>query len=1074
MSFMDDKNFGCCGVISSWEVKVGRNGVLELQVWRPEGTTFKLIGENVFTVTGVSSFETRVFVVPFEDLIPVKSTDFLGWRAADGEIVAHDYDSSYSERVKRNISTPDFPINSTFTFSEKLTNTRFGIRALLSPGNEPSFLNLPVNVSVASSGSDGIAVFTPNAVDNDTWDTLTFFEAGTPSGFFSVDSNTGLVTVIPSTLPPGIHFVVIKVMDTCDLTDTEVLTIISTSLSINNLPNTTSVLEETSMEMNIFNIELSYIGTGTITCSIPGGLPFTVTEIDATTVDVSVVSNSDLDSTVTSSYLFDVTCSDGLVTKTASLNVSIQPRTPPQFQNLQDGLTVSAKFTASSENVYNVTANSVEDNVSLTYSMDCPGCPFILHSDINTPPFFLNLPFSLDVPETTPPGALLYNVTESDADDGDALSITLASVIQPPSGTNLFNVTITDGLISLKSTADIDYETISDHNFTIEFSLSDGIASVTSQLVVMVTDVIEPPTFPLSVYTMTAEEGKTGDILPNHPYIATDPNGNDVIYSIVTSDHSYLFTINSTNGALFYSEDNILNHIPSGAANITIRATNQHGVYSDVDLYIVISPANVKPRIVVPAQVTIQESHTVGWWIATLPIEDDDGDVVSYRVLYYPTMSHSTFTVLRSGDTLNVSLADSIDYETTSGYNLTFIVNDGIEDSDSATLQILIEDVSEPPVFSAAQYNASVIENDNSTLVFDGLSVSDVDAGDTVSLSIISGNHDNHFRMDSSGNIFFDVDYDVDLTAFSSTANLVIQAVDSAMLTATTQLTIIIEDANDNAPVLDSNSYVKAVNDSVAMGSALLTVVATDADDGMNGEVLYKLILPDSVPDIFTISHSGEIIVKQSLANYSGQIYDFNISVTDKGSPPMATVAMVTVIVTETSYSESVASLNTAALRSSSSDDASSFIEQPGVMAGLGAAAGVAVASSVGSLAYLALKRRKIGNQSSNAPTESTPNAGGKNTVKPTQSISNETQSAAKLKSSQNPDIRKPSMQKRPSMTSSTSIGSSEFDFWNDREPFAASTPGAGSSRLSVASLSGVNVSSITSPQNLNFNSFTP
>lgn len=40
---------GCCGVLTSWMVSIQAPGKISLQIWRPEGSKFKLVGENSFS-----------------------------------------------------------------------------------------------------------------------------------------------------------------------------------------------------------------------------------------------------------------------------------------------------------------------------------------------------------------------------------------------------------------------------------------------------------------------------------------------------------------------------------------------------------------------------------------------------------------------------------------------------------------------------------------------------------------------------------------------------------------------------------------------------------------------------------------------------------------------------------------------------------------------------------------------------------------------------------------------------------------------------------------------------------------
>lgn len=54
-------------------------------------------------------------------------------------------------------------------------------------------------------------------------------------------------------------------------------------------------------------------------------------------------------------------------------------------------------------------------------------------------------------------------------------------------------------------------------------------------------------------------------------------------------------------------------------------------------------------------------------------------------------------------------------------------------------------------------------------------------------------------------------------------------------------LTVVVLDVNDNAPVFQRRDYAVAVPEDVAMGTEVLRVLATSADIGPNAEVTYSV-----------------------------------------------------------------------------------------------------------------------------------------------------------------------------------------------------------------------------------------
>lgn len=57
LSVLLDRNdgktvFDCCGFVKQWEFYAKKNtGTVHFQVWRPAGTSYTLVGENLYTVT---------------------------------------------------------------------------------------------------------------------------------------------------------------------------------------------------------------------------------------------------------------------------------------------------------------------------------------------------------------------------------------------------------------------------------------------------------------------------------------------------------------------------------------------------------------------------------------------------------------------------------------------------------------------------------------------------------------------------------------------------------------------------------------------------------------------------------------------------------------------------------------------------------------------------------------------------------------------------------------------------------------------------------------------------------------
>ncbi|XP_048399611.2 protocadherin-10-like [Stegostoma tigrinum] len=106
----------------------------------------------------------------------------------------------------------------------------------------------------------------------------------------------------------------------------------------------------------------------------------------------------------------------------------------------------------------------------------------------------------------------------------------------------------------------------------------------------------------------------------------------------------------------------------------------------------------------------------------------------------------------------------------------------------------------------------------------------------------------------------------------------------------TSQVMIIVNDANDNAPVFSQSTYRVNLLENVATGSQVIKLNATDLDEGSNGEISYSFGSHTSaeVRELFGVnSKTGEIIVKRTLDYEQTSVFELNIQATDGGSDAM-------------------------------------------------------------------------------------------------------------------------------------------------------------------------------------------
>ncbi|XP_067112863.1 protocadherin alpha-8-like [Osmerus mordax] len=133
---------------------------------------------------------------------------------------------------------------------------------------------------------------------------------------------------------------------------------------------------------------------------------------------------------------------------------------------------------------------------------------------------------------------------------------------------------------------------------------------------------------------------------------------------------------------------------------------------------------------------------------------------------------------------------------------------------------------------------------------------------------------------------------------------LILTAVDGGKppRSGTTEITINVLDANDNAPVFSKALYKAKVSETAPVGTTILRINATDLDDGQNAEVIYLFSQQGQrgAYDIFAINQStGEITVARPLDFETTSAYEIRVEAQDRGSTPLASHAKVLVEVVD-------------------------------------------------------------------------------------------------------------------------------------------------------------------------------
>ncbi|KAM7162927.1 LOW QUALITY PROTEIN: uncharacterized protein RBU57_009892 [Macrochelys suwanniensis] len=146
--------------------------------------------------------------------------------------------------------------------------------------------------------------------------------------------------------------------------------------------------------------------------------------------------------------------------------------------------------------------------------------------------------------------------------------------------------------------------------------------------------------------------------------------------------------------------------------------------------------------------------------------------------------------------------------------------------------------------------------------------------------------------------------------------NLVLTAIDGGdpVRSGTARIRVIVEDANDNAPVFTQSVYKVNVLENVSIGSLLVTVNATDLDEGMNSEVTYSFRkISAKASDIFHLdSKTGKVTVTGHLDFEESDLYEIEVQARDgRGLSARTRVSLVLTDVNDNAPEITITSLIT-------------------------------------------------------------------------------------------------------------------------------------------------------------------
>lgn len=353
---------------------------------------------------------------------------------------------------------------------------------------------------------------------------------------------------------------------------------------------------------------------------------------------------------------------------------------------------------------------------------------------------------SLTIPEHLANGTVIGTVVASDPDAGQTLNYQLTVANLP----GAFAVNAVTGELSVADGSLIDFETFST-TILVGIQVTDnGTPALydNATFVIRLSDVNETPVIGDQAFSI-AENSSPGTVVGR--VIASDVDaGQSLSYFIASSSLPGAFTINASTGHITVADSSLLNYevVQNATLQVAVSDNGNPAQTSSATISIAVTNVNERPTVGIQTY-TITENLPNGTVVGQVIASDvDAGQVLSYAI----TSSQVPGAFAVNSVTGEITIADSslIDFEsrTTIQFVATVTDNGTPVQSNNAQLTFHITNANDAPTITNQSF--TVAENSVNGTIVGSVASSDVDAGQSLTYSIVSGNTGGAFAINAA------------------------------------------------------------------------------------------------------------------------------------------------------------------------------------------------------------------------------------------------------------------------------------------------------------------------------------
>ncbi|XP_021799076.2 cadherin-23 isoform X3 [Papio anubis] len=549
--------------------------------------------------------------------------------------------------------------------------------------------------------------------------------------------------------------------------------------------------------------------------------------------------------------IFIVNATDPDLGAGGSVLYSFQP--PSQFFAIDSArgiVTVIRELDYETTQAYQLTVNATDQDKTRPLST-LANLAIIITDVQDMDPIFINLPYSTNIYEHSPPGTTVRIITAIDQDKGRPRGI--GYTIVSGNTNSIFALDYISGALTLNGLLDRENPLYS-HGFILTVKgteLNDdrtpSDATVTTTFNILVIDINDnAPEFNSSEYSVAITElAQVGFALPLFIQVVDKDenlglNSMFEVYLVGNNSHHFIISPTSVQGKAdirirvaipldyetvdrydfdLFANESVPDHVGYAKVKITLINENDNRPIFSQPLY----------------NISLYENVTVGTSVLTVLATDNDAGTFG-EVNYFFSDDPDRFSLDK--DTGLIMLIARLDYELIQRFTLTIIARDGGGEETTGRVRINVLDVNDNvPTFQKDAYVGALRENEPSVTQLVRLRATDEDSppNNQITYSIVSASaFGSYFDISLyEGYGVISVSRPLDYEQISNgLIYLTVMAKDagSPPLNSTVPVTIEVFDENDNPPTFSKPAYFVSVVENIMAGATVLFLNATDLD----------------------------------------------------------------------------------------------------------------------------------------------------------------------------------------------------------------------------------------------------